>query len=178
MQHALATDGAWQDPKAEYGRIQPPNKVLWIHPSNEARYLTGVLGMTGGLQRASSFLLHPFLQETFAALGGTPNLPADKVVPTVSRLQKMAPHKHAFDLHSGREREALGLLIVKAAQTLKNPIHFVSYEALKDRWKAYRAAYWAANPQPKQPDSDTDWDLHEERSLDYCLMEMRRRQMI
>jgi hypothetical protein len=90
----------------------------------------------------------------------------------------MAPRISAFDLSSEREREALGMLIAKAAQTLKSPVHFVSYESLKERWKAYRAAYWTANPQPKQSSSDVDWDLHEEKSLDYCLMEMRRRQIV
>ena len=90
MRHALAADGASADPEAEHGRVYPPSKVVWADPSNEARYLTGVLGMTGGLRRASQFLLHPFLRDTFATLGGTPNLPADKVTPTVNRLRKRA----------------------------------------------------------------------------------------
>jgi hypothetical protein len=178
MHHASATDGAWAEPDAEHGRIHPPSKVAWTRPSNEARYLTGVLGMAGGLRRASQFLLHPFLRETFAKLGGTPNLPVDKVTPTVNSLRKRAQWEPVFDLRSERERHTLADLIVKAARTLKTPVRFVSYDDLKASWKTYRAAYWAANPQQGKPDTDFDWDRHEEESLDACLIELRRRQMM
>jgi hypothetical protein len=178
IRHALAADGLWQDPNAEHDRIRPPSKVLWSRPSNEARYLTGVLGLTGGLQRAAYFLLHPFLRDTFARFGGTPNLPTDKVAPTVSRLRKRVPRVATFDLHSEREREALGILIAKAAQALKKPLDYIGYDDLKAGWKAHRAAYWEAHPQPQQPDSDVDWDELEEQSLDSCLIEMRRRQVL
>jgi hypothetical protein len=178
IQHAVASDGAWQDPNAEHDRIQPPSKVLWTRPSNEARYLTGVLGLAGGLQRAGNFLLHPFLQDTFARLGGTPNLPADKIAPTVSRLRKRAPREPTFDLYNERDREALAVLITKAGQALKKPLEFVSYDDLKAGWKTYRAAYWEAYPQPQKPDSDVDWDNHEEQTLDSCLIEMRHRQIV
>src|SRR5437763_15497280 len=131
MQYALARDGAWAEPDAAHGRVHPPNKVTWIAPSNEARYLLGVLGMAGSLQRASQFLLHPFLRENFAKLGGTPNLAADKMTPTVNRLQKRAHLEAPFDLRSEVERQALANLIVKAARTLKSPRDFVSYDHLK-----------------------------------------------
>ena len=153
--------------------------MLWSRPSNEARYLTGVLGLTGGLQRAAYFLLHPFLQDTFARFGGTPNLPTDKVAPTVSRLRKRAPSIATFDLHSEREREALGILVVKAAQALKKPLDYIRDDDLKAGWKAHRATYWEAHPQPQQkPNFDVDWDKFEEQSLDSCLIEMRRLQVL
>jgi hypothetical protein len=178
MQHALATDGAWAKPDSEDERVHPPSKVVWTHPSNEARYLTGILGMAGGLRRASQFLLHPFLRDIIAMLGGTPNLPADKVTPIASRLRKKWGREAAFDLRSERERQALAELIVKAARTLKTPMDSVSYDDLKERWKTYRAAYWAANPQQGSHDTEVDWDRHEEKSLDACLIEMRRRQLM
>jgi hypothetical protein len=178
MEYALSADGAWQDPNAEHGQIQPSNKVLWTHPSNEARYLTGILGMTGGLQRAGNILLHPFLQEVFAKFGGTPNLPAEKVAPTVARLRKRARREPFFDLHSEREREALGILIMKAGLELKKPMDFISYDSLKESWKAYRAKYWTDNPQPQQPDDDCDWDQIEEQTLDTALTGLRRRQIM
>jgi hypothetical protein len=178
MQHALAVDGAWAEPDMEHVDVYPPRKVFWNEPSNEARYLTGVLGMAGGLRRASQFLLHPFLRENFAKLGGTPNLPADKVIPTVDRLRKRAEREAAFDLRIEHERQALADLIVKAARTLKSPMDFVSYDDLKASWKAYRAAYWAAHPQRGESESDVDWDKDEEESLDACLIELRRRQMM
>lgn len=178
MQHALAVDGAWADPDAEHGRTYPPSKVVWTHPSNEARYLTGVLGMTGGFRRARQFLLHPFLRENFARLGGTPNLPKDQVTPTANRLRKISLRQAAFDLRSEDERDALADLIVKAARAVKSPMDFVSYDDLKVRWKTYRTAYWAAHPQQGEPDPNLDWDRHEEESLDACLIELRHRKMM
>jgi hypothetical protein len=178
MQRALAGDGALAEPDAEHGQVYPPSKVVWTDPSNEARYLTGVLGMTGGLQRADQFLVHPFLRQMFASLGGTPNLPANKVTPTVNRLRKRARREAAFDLKIEAEKGSFADLIVKAARTLRSPMDFVSYDELKERWKAYRAAYWLANPQPGKSDSDVDWNKHEEDSLDTCLVEMRRRQIL
>jgi hypothetical protein len=178
MKYALAADGAMAEPDAEHERALPPSKVVWTEPSNEARYLTGVLGMTGGLGRADDFLLHPFLLETLAKLGGTPNLPADKVTPTVNRLRKRAQREAAFDLKVEGERQALAHLIVKAARMLKTPMDFVSYNHLKASWKAYRATYWAAVPPEHRPNPDVAWDKHEEESLDACLIELRRRQIV
>jgi hypothetical protein len=178
MQYALAADGVWAEPDSEHDRVYPPSKVSWTDPSNEARYLAGILGMTGGLRRATQLLLHPFLRDMFATLGGTPNLPVDKVTPTVNRLWKRARWASTFDLRHEGELRALGNLIVKAARTLKSPMGFVSYEDLKKSWKAYRTAYWAAHPKPSEPDADVDWDKHEEESLDACLIELRRRKMM
>ena len=96
IQYALALDGAWATPDAENDRVHPPSRVVWTAPSNEARYLTGVLGMTGGLRRAIQFLLHPFLREMFAKLGGSPNLSPEDVTPTVNRLLKRGrSHPHS-----------------------------------------------------------------------------------
>jgi hypothetical protein len=179
MGYAFAKDGAWAEPDAEHGLIRPPRKVVWTAPSNEARYLTGVLGMTGGLRRAGQFLLHPFLREHFAKLGGTPNLPADKVTLTINRLRKRAQREAAFDLMIERDKQALADLIVKAARTLKNPMAFVSYDDLKSTWRAYRETFWAAQPpQAQVADPDIDWDEAEEESLDACLIELRQRQMM
>ncbi|MFG1420514.1 hypothetical protein [Roseixanthobacter liquoris] len=175
---ALTQDGRWAAQAEEYGQIEPPSKVDWANPSNEARYLAGVLGMAGGLLPASSFLLHPFLRDFFARLGGTPGLQPDKVKPTVDRLRKLAPRLPAFDLRGETEREALGTLIVKAAKSLKNPLHFVKYEDMKRGWKEHRAAYQAAHPQLGEPDPSVDWDKLEEDSLDASLIAMRRRQMV
>jgi len=178
IQYALAADGAWSNPSAKHGEVQAKNKVVWTDPSNEARYLAGVLGMAGGLRRAGQFLLHPFLREQFSKLGGTPRLPMDQVQVTANRLQKMSRQKATFDLRSETERNALAEIIAKTARAIKSPVEFVSYAGLKSDWKKYRSRYWAENPQPSDPNSNFDWDSHEEQSLDTCLIEMRRRQMI
>lgn len=178
MRYALVRDGAWAEAGAEHGGIQPPSKAVWMQPSNEARYLTGMLGMAGGLELASQFLLHPFLMDIFSKLGATPSLTADDVSPTVSRLQKRAKREAAFDLRQEGERQALADLIIKAAGSLRNPLHFIYYDDLKGAWKKYREAYWAKHPQDGDADNGVDWEKHEEESLDDCLIELRRRQII
>lgn len=179
IHYALAIDGSQSRLEREHQWVQPPNKIGWAESSNEARYLTGVLGITGGLQQAIRFLLHPFLRGTLARLGGTPSLATDQVASTIIRIQKQWSGEAAFDLRNESEREALGNLIVKAAQSLKNPMKSVSYDELKASWRAYREAFWAARPQEREQGSkDVDWDKHEASSLDTCLVELRDRQIM
>ena len=180
IRYGLAADGARAKPDGEHELAYPPSKVVWTYPSNEARYLVGVLGMTGGLEPAVSFLLHPFLREQFAKLGGTPNLPPDKAVPTLNRLTKKWRAEPAFDLTGEAERRALAELIVKAARGLKSPLDFLSYDELKTSWEAHRAAYWAAHAMQRHQEGPehVDWNKREAESLDACLTELRRRQVM
>jgi hypothetical protein len=175
IQWALAIDGT-RPPRLS--GTYPPNKVGRLAPSNEARYLTGILGMIGGLGGASGLLLHPFLVDLFASFGGTTNLPPEKVIPTANRLKKRARFEPRFDLRDEAEREVLAALIVKASGTLRKPMDYISYDDLSKRWELYRKAYWLANPQPDVPDDPVEWDAHEQRSLDACLIELRQRQML
>lgn len=176
--YALARDGLMVAPDAEGERAYPPNKVAWTSPSNEARYLTGVLGMTGGSENAARFLLHPFLQGMFGRLGATPRLDTNMVTPTVNRLAKRAINNPLFNLRDERERSALGELIVKAARGLRKPADFVTYEDLKALWKAHRQAYWANRGHERGGDPEINWDDLEQKTLDDCLIEMRSRQMM
>lgn len=178
VHHALATDGAWASVDTEHRDIQPPNKVYWTDPSNEARYLTGILGMTGGLSRACDFLLHPFLRNFFAKFGGTPNLPAEMTQPTIDRLRKKVRRRPSFDLRDETERQALANLIANAARSIKKPMEFVRYIDLKSDWTNYRNEYWSARPQEAEAEHDAEWSQYEERSLDQCLIELRRGKLI
>jgi len=177
IRHALAVEGLLIESEVESRWIRPPSKVAWTHPSNEARYLTGVFGMAGGLQRAKQFFLHPFLRGIFSKLGGTPSLAKDQVTPTANRLWKIYKGKPVFDLKGENERVALADLIVKAARSLKRPKDFVSYDELRELWKTYREEFWIRNPQQGTDDS-VDWEKYEENSLDDCLIAMRHRQII
>jgi hypothetical protein len=123
-------------------------------------------------------LLHPFLRKIFAKLGGSPDVSSDEVTPTVNRLWKRRQRNPTFDLRSEREREALADLIVKAARSLKRPPTFVTYDDLKADWKCYRAAYWAEQRRQGVVDPKVDWEKLEEESLDECLIDLRRRQMM
>jgi hypothetical protein len=178
MVHALVIDGLAADRSEQRGLIHPPSKVAWIEPGSEARYLTGVLGMTGGLGRAAQMLLHPFFRDIFASLGATPNLPIDKAIPTANRLRKRAQFEPYFDLRDSRERQTIADLLVKAARDLKKPIDFVSYNSLKELWKTYRTDYRSAHPRLGDEDDEATWDLQEEAALDVFLVEMRRSAMI
>lgn len=177
MRYALAADGAWAEADGQHERVYPANKVSWTDPSNEARYLAGVLGMAGSLQRATQFFLHPFLRKHFAKLGGTPNLPVEQLRPTINTLQKRAKQSPAFDLKDEADREALAELIVKAARAVKRPMEFIRYDDLREDWKAYRKEYWTKHSS-SHADSDVDWDRLEEESLDTCLTELRHRQVM
>ncbi|MDO9333207.1 MAG: hypothetical protein Q7T57_01625 [Dehalococcoidales bacterium] len=178
MQYAFALDGREAKHEEIYNRAVPENKLAWIRPSNEARYLTGVLGMVGGLQRAKQLLLHPFLRDMFAKLGGAQHLGTDQVTPTINRLTKES-HKHnTFDLKDSRDLVALAELIVKAARTIKRPMEAISYDQLTDDWKVYRKEFWKATPQHIDPNDSYDWERSEAETLDQCLAELRQRQMI
>lgn len=158
----------------------PGQKAQWMRLSNEAHHLIGVLGLTGGLSRASSLLLHPFLQKMFADLGGTPNLADADVLSTANALAKRAARQPVFNLREESERTALAALIVKAAQSVKAPRMYVALEVLRKRWDAYRAAYWTQHPDDlKSADGgDGGWDEREKRAIDQTLGEMRTRRML
>ncbi len=178
VHHALVADGRWARADAEHGDVYPANKVGWIDPSNEARYLTGVLGMAGGLRRATQLLLHPFLQATWAKLGGSPNVAAADLTPITNILQKRSRREAVFDLTDQGERRSLAVMIGRASRLLKTPLSFVAYNDLKNSWKIHREAFWASHQQPRQADDGFDWDGQEEASLDDCLIDLRRRQMM
>ena len=177
ISYALAGDGAWARPEAEHGEIQPPSKVVWPEPSNEARYFEGVLGMTGCLDNAEGYLLQPFLKKMLAGLGGTPNLSAENVTRAVNLLKKQRGRSPTFDLRSEHERTVLASLIVKAAKGLKAPVDDIGYKELHDDWAAHRAAYWERHARPNGADL-ADRREREEKSLDACLIGMRKRKML
>jgi hypothetical protein len=133
MQWALVLDGD-RAPRS----IHPPSRVGRMELSNEARYLSGILGLVGGLAGAKKLLLHPFLIDVFASFGGTTNLPANKGRPTANRLKNRLQLQPVFNLRDERERDVLAALIVKASSELKKPIDYLSYEELHIRWKAQR----------------------------------------
>ncbi|PZO03849.1 MAG: hypothetical protein DCF28_06695 [Alphaproteobacteria bacterium] len=175
---ALTAFGPWTDVNRDRrGGAPPPGMVTWAEPSNEARYLTGVLGMLGGLSQASAVLLHQFLLETFARLGGTPNLSEDKVAPIASSLWKKARQNPVFDLRDDREKQVLASLIVKAAKGEKSVQGDLRYDDLKTEWANYRKRYWDVQ-QRREPDDEGEWAKAEEASLDRCLAALRDQQAI
>lgn len=178
LEYALVVDGRYAEAARANDDIIPPAKANCLRVGNEDRYLTGVLGMAGGLEAATGFLLHPFLRCEFAKLGGAPNPTDHDTKFTEARLRKRANREAPYDLKIAADRDAISNLIVRAARELKHPKVFTSYATLKQSWGAYRAAFWAAHPQQGMPEDHAEWDLREEKSLDACLVALRRRQML
>lgn len=158
----------------------PAQKTVWMQASNETPHLTGVLGMTGGLASAKGLLLHPFLQDMFAGLGGAPNLADADVRATANSLLKRARGRPVFDLQLESERTALAVLIVKAAQSVKAPKMHLSLEHLRERWRAHRERFWADRPLERigTEEDIVDWDAREQQTIDERLAEMRTRRML
>lgn len=178
MRYAMALDGVRYGPARPGVSPHPGNKTGWLRPSNEARYLVGVLGLTGGLDRAEQLLLHPYLKDMFSRMGGTPDLSENQVTPTFNWLRKRFRQNPIIDVSQEHERQILARAIVKAAQGISRPREMVRHEDLKERWRVYREQFWARNPQQGAGDPSVDWDAMEAASLDGCLIEMRRRQML
>ncbi|PRA13554.1 MULTISPECIES: hypothetical protein [Pseudomonas] len=179
IRHALCFSSLKSDASA----ADPPlvsSKVAWMRASNETPHLTGVLGMTGGLMSAKNLLLHPFLQNMFAGLGGAPNLADADVHATANSLVKRARRNPVFDLQLEDERIALAALIVKAAQSIKAPKMHLALDYLRNSWNEHRERYWAENPERRSGDEEelSKWDLREQDALNDRLAEMRARRML
>ena len=158
--------------------LYPDAKVAWMDAANEARYLTGILGLTGGLVGAINFFLHPFLRGVFEKLGGTTKVAEEAVTPIINRLTKASRSKAVFDLRNAQDVKALSNHVVKAARSLKSSHTYVGYEDLVSDWSEYRQAFWQRNRKPEPVGADAaEFDRHEEESLDRCLIEMRRQKI-
>src|SRR3546814_3598116 len=74
-------------------------------------------------------------------------------------------YRPSFDLKEPTDRAALGNFIVKAAQDLKSPLHFLRHAAIAERWQQHRANFWDRTGRPKGADESIDWDGMEQASL-------------
>lgn len=174
---ALGRDGAWAKPDGSHGDAYPPARIYWSSSSNEDAYLTGVIGIAGGLQNAMEFLLHPFLRAQFAKLGATPDAKDHDQTALLNKLAKRAP-RGPIDLNDAGQREYLADLIAREARQLRSPLTHLQYQELSTAWEAYRKAFWASNKSDPDPDDAMDYDAREAASLDRCLQALRRRKML
>ncbi|WP_277962694.1 hypothetical protein [Pseudomonas sp. RIT-To-2] len=159
----------------------PSPKFAWMRPSNESPHLTGVLGMTGGLEGAESLLLHSFLQNIFASLGGAPNLADADIQGTANWLVKHARGHPIFDLQAENESGALAELIVKAAKSIKTPKMHLSLEQLQKNWKSYRDEYWSRNAEQLRHLTEQERgeeDKREQHAINETLAMMRQHRML
>lgn len=176
---ALTADEFYTQDNLKEGRAWPKPKVMYVEPSNEARYFDGVLDLLGGLGPAANYLLHPFLRKLFEDLGGAQEVAWEKVQPTFNALSKRARHDERFDLNNEADCKALAHLVVKAARGLKSPIEMVSFSSLQKKWDEYRIAYWDRTGR-SVPDSDDNynWEGRERDSLKNCLIALRQKNVL
>ncbi len=171
-----------KDAAPRYGNDQPPwptARARWIRPSNEAQYLTGVLGLAGGLSQAQRLLLHPFLRQVFASMGASPSVVDGETAASINRLAKQCKRQPIFDLTAPDDRNALATMIVRAAKSLKSPRLQVPLDELHRQWATYREKFWAAHEsQRARGDSEVDWDELERVALDDCLVELRHKRLL
>src|SRR3546814_19654877 len=97
---------------------------------------------------------------------------------TLFRSEKAGRNRPSFDLKEPTDRAALGYFIVKAAQDLKSPLHFLRHAAIAERWQQHRANFWDRTGRPKGADDRIDWDGIDQASLYRCLLAMRTLQLL
>ncbi|STR23434.1 Uncharacterised protein [Janthinobacterium lividum] len=153
-------------------------KVAWAEPSNEARYLIGVLGLMGGLGAARSILLHPFLRDMFSELGGTPHLSAKQTEATSNGLRGLSKYQSSFDLKNSSDFDRLTELVGKVSRSIRRPIGTIFYDELQNNWQSYRKIRFPKQEDEMDTKDEVDWDALEEGSLEKCLGELRRRKVL
>src|SRR3546814_14430825 len=97
---------------------------------------------------------------------------------TLFRSEKAGRNRPSFDLKEPTDRAALVNFIVKAAQDLKSPLHFLRHAAIAERWQQHRANFWDRTVRPKGADESIDSDGMDHASLHRCLIAIRQRQMV
>lgn len=174
---ALGRDGAWAKADGEHEMAYPSARICWTQPSNEDSYLTGVLGMAGGLGNACRYLLHPFLRRQFARLGATPDTTDHDQSALLNRLESRASRGPLL-LGTAEQREHVADLIVKEARQLRAPMRYIQYQELNTAWNAHREAFWASQGGAPTSDESVDWAAEEQASLDACLQSLRLRKLL
>ena len=140
---ALSADGRGAGHLMRHKVAYPACRCAWAAASNEAAYLTGVLGMAGGLSAAGSFLLHLFLRTQLEKLGASSDAGSHDLQPILSSLGKRARRDQSFDLSASDDRGALAALVAREARKMRAPQAFLRLSQLQTAWREHRQAYWA-----------------------------------
>jgi len=137
-----------------YGDIRSVERVTtpyrYSQPSDKGRYLKGVLGMFGSIDRAYEVLMHGFWRKQFARFAS----PADDQIPQITRtLQKrFVPQAGEYVFKTPEQWEKLARTFLSQAMNVRQPKHTVKLRALQEDWKGDLARA-----------IDTDKNLHDRR---------------
>jgi len=124
----------------------------YSRPSDKGRYLQGVLGMFGSLNRAYQVLTHGFWRRQFTKLGS----PSENLYPQVVQTLKkrFPPQAGKFIFERDEQWESLARTVVRQAAYVRLPKYTVRLQALIEDWQKHleRTIELDANLQ-KQKDS-------------------------
>lgn len=124
----------------------------YSQPSDKGRYLQGVLGMFGSVDRAYQVLTHGFWRRQFVKLGS----PSENQYPQLVQILKkrFPPQAGKFTFEREEQWEKLARTVVRQAVNVRQPRYTVKLQSLIDDWLKYleRAIELDANLQ-KQKDS-------------------------
>jgi hypothetical protein len=100
--------------------------------SDKGRYLQGVLGMFGSLDRAYQVLTHGFWRQQFIKLGS----PSESQYPQLVRTLKkrFPPQGGEFIFKQAEQWEKLAKLMVQQAVNVRQPKYTVKLQTLIDEW--------------------------------------------
>ncbi len=129
---------------------RPTSPYSYSQISDKGRYLQGVVGMFGSINRAYDVLLHGFWRKQFARF----SRPADDQIPRIIQtLQKrFAPQANEYVFKTPEQWEKLARTFLSQAMNVRQPKHTVKLHALQEDWKLDLARA-----------IDTDKNLHNER---------------
>lgn len=112
-----------------------PSKVPYEYSrrSDKGRYLQGVLGMFGSLDRAYQVLTHGFWKQQFIKLG----TPSESQYPDIIRKLKkrFPPQAGKYVIESEDQWERLARLLVSQASNVRQPKYTVKLRTLIDEWQ-------------------------------------------
>jgi len=118
--------------------------------SDKGRYLQGVLGMFGSLDRAYQVLTHGFWRQQFIKLGS----PSGEQYPQIVRALKnrFRPQAGKFTFEGDDQWEKLAKFVVRQAVNVRQPKYTVKLQTLIEEWSQHleRAIESNANLQKRK----------------------------
>lgn len=100
--------------------------------SDKGRYLQGVLGMFGSLDRAYQVLTHGFWRQQFIKLGSPSESQYPQLVQTLKK--RFPPQGGEYTFKRDEQWEKLAKLMVRQAVNVRQPKYTVKLQTLIDEW--------------------------------------------
>lgn len=143
-------------------RPHPPPSYGFIQLSDKGRYVSGILELFGGLQRASSFIENSFWRGVVEHIcHRSPNREAEALTPIVNKLKEGRAH-FLSQLRDEEGMHWLAQYILYLARKQRTKEVDISWQWLRDRFLTQREQ--VINADPNLQEDDTTEGLERERS--------------